>query len=429
MGSSTHPDLCDVCIVGAGAAGLTAAIFAATYGVNPQRKRPRIVLLEGAPRVGAKILVSGGGRCNVTHREVSERDYWGGPRTIIRNVLRSFPVEQTLRWMQELGVELVLEPTGKYFPKSGQAREVLEALLRRVAALGVDLRTNWRVQRIERRADGWFVVQRRGDASKIYAQRLVLATGGMALPKSGSDGAGYEWARVFGHTIHKPLPALVPLMLERGADIGGRFEEFSGLSVDARLVLRDDSGKALAETQGPVLFTHFGISGPATLDLSRHVVAYRDRTGSKTALVELGHRDLPTLESAIAMLQAAARESPKRSLGHVLAGLYPERFARALTGELGQRPVSQLTRDERRRVAQTLTALPLRVIGDRGFSFAETTAGGVDLREIDWRTMESRMVPGLHFCGEILDVDGRIGGFNFQWAWASGFLAGRGVVA
>lgn len=409
----------DIAIIGAGAAGLAAAIFAGEAAAGRGR---RILLLDGARKMGAKILVSGGGRCNVTHESVTPDDYWGGPRPIIRNVLRAFDNRRTLEWMRSLGVELKLEPSGKYFPVTDSARTVLEALLGRVRALGVELRTGVRVTGIRPSTEG-FEIMAGEEGLVARSRRLIVSTGGLALPKSGSDGTGLEWMKRLGHTIIPTTPALAPLVLRSGPDVGGRFAEFSGITLDLRLTLSAPGGKKLAEQTGSAVFTHFGLSGPAPMNLSRHIARFRLEHPGVEPRVTIGHPALSTPEKADAWLLEQIRTAPKRSVAGTLSVLFPERIARALAEDRGR--LLDLNREQRLELARHLSALPLHQVRDRGYSFAETTAGGVDLREIDVRTMESRKVPGLHLCGEILDADGRIGGFNFQWAWATGHLAGR----
>ncbi len=427
-------DAIDIAIVGAGAAGLTAAIFAGE--ASAAKGRPaRIVLLDGARKLGAKILVSGGGRCNVTHREVSESDFAGGPRPIIRNVLRAFDVERTLGWMKSLGVELKLEPTGKYFPVTDESRTVLNALLRRVEEVGVRVWREARVTGIRPVSGGErFEVSIVGLEERLQCRRVIFSTGGLSLPKSGSDGAGLEMLRGLGHTIIPTTPALVPLVLKEGALPRGRFAELSGVSADLRVLLLEGSGRVRFETAGPVLFTHFGLSGPAVMDFSRHWLRARLEEPETDWQVCLGHPDLATPREADAWLLEQARLRPRRSLAVTLTDRFPDRLARVMAEGLpdlpneSAMPIGQIPRAARLALAERLAGLSVEVVDHRGWSFAETTAGGVSLREIQPRSMESRICRNLYLCGELLDADGRIGGFNFQWAWATGFLAGRGAV-
>ena len=385
----TARDHYDVAVVGAGAAGLMAAIFAARNGA-------RTIVFDGAKRIGAKILISGGGRCNVTHDVVTPEDF-NGNRNIIAKVLRSFDVEETTTFFRDLGVTLKREETGKLFPTTDRARTVLDALLR--AASETTIATDSRVTAIE--AGPPFRI------GEIIADAVILATGGRSVPKTGSDGLGYELAKKLGHSIAPVFPALVPLLLPKGHWLTA----LSGTSVDAELTLRSPTGRALHRERGSMLFTHFGLSGPVVLDMSRHWIAAR---GTLTASF------LP--EFTLEDIDRRLIENPKATTVSALRGPIPERLAQAIAGEAT--PLAKISRDERRRIARALTELELPVTGHRGFDYAEVTAGGVPLTEIDARSMASRACPGLFLCGEILDVDGKIGGYNFQWAWASGRLAG-----
>lgn len=409
--------LYDIAIVGAGAAGLSAAIFAGEAAAPGTR----ILLLEGARKPGAKILVSGGGRCNVTNVRVKPEDYSGGSRRTIDKVLRAFDEERTRAWMASLGVELKLEPTGKYFPTSDKARTVLDALLNRVAELGVELRTGSRVADVA--ADGEaFRITLSENAGEILARRLIMATGGLALPKSGSDGAGLGWMERLGHRIVPTTPALAPLVIDPAIGCGAALRELAGLTVDVTLSLHGAGGKKIESYTGSLLFTHFGISGPAAMNLSRHLARHRIDEPDAPAEIRLSHPQFKSPEDADRWLQAQITESPKRTVANALSALWPQRLAEVLAEERGR--LGDMTREERLSLARRLSGLSLPISGDRGYTFAETTAGGVDLRDINAATMESRRAPGLYLCGEILDVDGRIGGFNFQWAWASGHIAG-----
>lgn len=402
----------EVCVIGAGAAGLSAAIFAAEGGA-------RVVVLDGAARIGKKILISGGGRCNVTNEVVTADDFntSTGSRNVIRNVLAGFDVAATRAWFVSLGVDLKAEPGGKLFPVDDRAATVLAALEQRCAALEVEIRAGCRVGGIES-SDGSFVVRHQGGS--LGASRVVVATGGRSLPRTGSDGSGWQMVRALGHSVTATHPALVPLVLRAGFHA-----ELSGLSQPAELTTYAD-GKVADRRTGSLLWTHFGISGPVVLDASRHWLAAR---GAGRA-VELKASLLPgeSFEQVEEWLRAAAAERPRLSLGRCLGQRLPERAAICLARAAGADPATalgQITRQQRRAVTHALTALPLAVERDRGWDFAEVTAGGVPLDEIDYRTMESRPMPGLHLIGEMLDCDGRIGGFNFQWAWATGHLAGR----
>jgi predicted Rossmann fold flavoprotein len=405
----------DLVIVGGGAAGLAAAIAA---GAHPGG---RVVLLDGAKSLGAKILVSGGGRCNVTHETVTAADFFGN-RRIIKNVLAAWSVQQTITWFEGMGVELKCEPGGKLFPITDKARTVLNALVDRCRALHVDVRTGRRVDGIER-ADGGFSVRSGGEA--IIARAVILATGGRSLPKSGSDGSGYELARALGHSVTSTAPALVPFIL----DDTMFHNALSGLSQNVTLTTVV-GGKPVDVRSGSLLWTHFGVSGPAVMDASRFWTLAREGGTHADVYANL----LPdwTEEAARQWLITQAAANPRRSIAKILAAAVPERSAEAVCAshevDAGQAS-AQLRREQRERLIAALTRLPLPVTTDRGWNYAEVTAGGIPLDEIDYRTMESRFVPGLYVIGEMLDCDGRIGGYNFQWAWATGYLAGCDAIA
>lgn len=406
---SNKAEHADVVIVGAGAAGLMAAIWAGRTA-----RQHKLVALDGARKLGAKILIAGGGRCNVTHDLVDEHAYAGSSRNAIKKVLRRFDVPQTITFFRELGVELKREETGKLFPVSDSAKTVLTALLTAAYDAGVHIRYPRRVETMTRSADGFHVC---GDWGCIEARRVVLATGGKSVPKTGSDGHGYALAQSLAHTITHVLPALVPLTLPSEHFICG----LSGVTLPTTLTLQNAAGKSLASFTDSTLCTHFGLSGPCALDISRfYLAALDDEAGAALMLNWLPGRTPETIEGDLLALG-------KGTLLKMLTGDLPERLVRAICGHVGVEPGitgDQLTREARKRLALALTQLRLPITGSRGFAYAEVTAGGVPLSEIRLETMESRLCPGLHLCGEICDVDGRIGGYNFQWAWSSGYVAG-----
>jgi predicted flavoprotein YhiN len=422
-----------------------------------------VTLLNAHPKVGLKILMSGGTRCNVTHREVSEGDFHGGSRAFVARVLRAFPVPKTLEWFESLGVGLKLEPTGKVFPVTDDAQTVLDALLGAAARAGVELRHGARVVRLERQVDadgrqagtgsgrggrGFRLgIQRvrnsaafdsgevagRGRAAWrvpsvepdewLAADAVVLATGGLSFPRTGSDGTGYALVTALGHTLEPPVPALTPLV---AADPW--CADAQGLTLEADLTLRV-SGRKVATTHGSLLFAHFGYSGPAALDLSRH---WHGAEGAGERRVEASFAPGETRETLMAAWLAAGRESPRRTVKRFLAERMPERLAELTCREARVEPgerLSQVDRERRAALIGLLVARSLPVTATLGYEKAEVTAGGVRLSEVDPTTLESRMAPGLYLCGEILDVEGRLGGFNFQWAWSSGTVAGRSAAS
>jgi hypothetical protein len=418
------PHAPDVLIIGGGAAGLATAIFL-------RRQSPRAVtVVDGARTLGAKILVSGGGRCNVTNAVVGEGDFWGGRRTIVRQVLRAFPATAAIDFFRELGIALHEEDDGKLFPDSNRARDVLDALLREADRVGVRILTGVRALDIARdspvSAARFAVTTASGELS---AGAVVLATGGRSLPKSGSDGTGYGLARRLGHSLIETTPALVPLLVAGGGPHTG----IAGVAHDAELTLWQD-GRAAWRGAGALLWTHFGISGPVALNASRHWERARlaaSLSGEPDPQVRLTVSFCPgrSFEDVDRQLIDAGQARPRASARSILADWLPASVAAAIVDRLAlaDAPLSQLPREERRRLTHALTASPLDVTGTRGYTHAEVTAGGVPLDEIDPATLESRVCANLFLVGEILDVDGRLGGFNFQWAWSSAFVAARAI--
>lgn len=402
-------------IIGAGAAGLATAIFA-------KRAAPRLEVrcLDGATKIGAKILVSGGSRCNITNRIVSERDFWGGTSRIVRNVLRAFPAEKAAAYFESIGVPLHEEEDGKLFPQTNRSRTVLDALLAEAGRLGVAVETGRRVAEIARRAEGFAVGTT--DGSRFEAHTVAIATGGRSLPKTGSDGFGYELARSLGHGYVETTPALAPLVLD-----GDRHAALAGVSHDVALTLRT-KGAADVCIEGPMLWTHFGISGPAALNISRHW--HRAKVEGHEADVHLNLCPGDTFEVLEKWWLAQEQTRPRAQVSTVLATRLPSSVAEVWIAKSGIDPattLAHLSKAERRNLTHTLFDTPLHVLDSRGYSYAEVTAGGIPLDEIDSASMQSRVCPGLFLVGEILDVDGRLGGFNFQWAWSSGWVAGHAM--
>jgi predicted Rossmann fold flavoprotein len=408
-------DTADVVVVGGGAAGLAAAVFSARASAGT-----RVVCADGAKAVGAKILVSGGGRCNVTNRIVTEQDFWGGDRRVIRNVLRAYPAARALAFFEELGLSLREEDDGKYFPVTNRARDVLDALLGALRDSGAELHLGRRVAGV-RRAERGFVVEA-ADGVSYDARCVVLATGGRSLPKTGSDGAGYALARALGHTYVDTTPALVPLVLSDSAHV-----RLAGVAHPVAVTVRVD-GSAPIRLDGAMLWTHFGVSGPVMLNASRHWL--RARLDNRA--VQLSVALLPgiTFDALDAWLVEQQQAHPRALVRTVLASRLPAAVADTwmdVAGVDGSTTLAHLARDDRRRLVTALLETLLAVRDSRGYNYAEVTAGGIPLSEIDPATMESRLCRGLYLIGEMLDVDGRIGGFNFQWAWSSAWVAAQAI--
>jgi predicted Rossmann fold flavoprotein len=401
----------DVIIVGAGAAGLMTAIQAAEGGM-------RVLLLEGQKKVGAKILMSGGTRCNVTNKAVSEKDFNSGKIIYVRNILRSFSNTDTIRFFKGLGVELILEDTGKYFPSTHSGKTILDALLRKIDSANNVTLISGRKVKAAGKENGVFNLK--GDDFQFQGKNIVLTTGGLSYPSTGSDGTGFRLAQSFGHPMVETTPALTPLTTKED-----ELKSLSGITLEAQLTLLND-GRRCFSCRESFLFTHFGFSGPAALDISRH---YLRADGPKQVIANFipGHDE----SSLQAYLGRAQLDSPRKTIKNVLVELMPQRLADVILSKAGigsALPMNQLDKAARQRLIGRCVHYPLDVTGVLGYSKAEVTAGGIDWAEINPKTLESRLVPGLFFAGEILDVDGRIGGFNFQWAWASGYMAAQALI-
>jgi predicted Rossmann fold flavoprotein len=401
-----------VVVIGAGAAGSMAAIFAARAGADT-------VLLERTRDGGRKILISGGGRCNVLPASVDEsRFVTDSSPNVLRKMVRSWPlVEQTAFFEGELGIPLVEETESKkLFPVSNRARDVRDGLLDMATRSGAELRTDTHVTDVERlETGGWRIDAERGET--LVADAVILAAGGLSVPNTGSDGFGLRVAKRLGHTIHPTYAALTPLTADPPP-----FASLAGVSLSVTLTAR--SAQRGATATGGFLFTHKGYSGPSVLDIS-HVVV-RSRTEEPLpGVITVRWTALGDDDWAVALRANGART--------VLAALreqLPDRLVSALLGVAhvdSSRTLAELRRDERLRLIETLVRGVLPWTGDEGYKKAEVTGGGVSLAEIDARTMESRRHRGLFLCGEMLDAFGPIGGYNFLWAWATGRAAGRGA--
>lgn len=419
----------DLIVVGAGAAGLWAAMHAGWERAARGASALDIVLLDSRRKPGAKILMSGGTRCNLTHRVVEAEDFRGASRNRIAKVLRSHPSEESLRiFTESLGVRVKLEEeTGKIFPADDSARTVLAALLQGVERTQVPLLAGERCVRLEAREGAWHLELESPEGAPLptrRTRRVLLATGGCSFPKSGSDGRGYEMLRELGHAVVSPVPALTPVTLD-----GDLHTRLSGISLPVTLTLYE-SERAVSTARGPMLWTHAGVSGPAALDISGPLARARaDRPQAPLRIAANFLADESTEELERRWLELA-RLRPSSTLRGLLDSL-PRRQLDEVAFDAGAdpaRPLAQTPREARTNLCRLFTNYQLPVTGVLGFNKAEVTSGGVPLEEVDGG-FESKLLPGLHLAGEVLHVDGRLGGFNFQWAWSSGALAGRAAVA
>lgn len=389
-----------------------AAIFAAGAGAE-------VLLLERTKDGGRKILISGGGRCNVLPARLDERRFItdSSPNTL-RNIVRSWPLaEQVAFFEHELGIRLVEEAeSAKLFPESNRARDVRDALLACAMRRGVQWLPNTLVSGLAPHGGGWRVL--REHAAPLEVDAVIIATGGLSVPNTGSDGTGLRLLAELGHTVHPVYAALTPVLADAAP-----FGELAGISLDVRVQAK--SAARAAQATGGFLFTHRGYSGPAVLDVSHVAVRARaEHAPAKLSVQWTAHDE--------AAWQKLLAPEGNRTVGGVVRRELPQRLADALM-ERAQVPptrvLAQLTREERTRLVGMLVRSELPWTGDEGYKKAEVTGGGVDLGEIHPRTMESRLRPGLFLAGEVLDAFGPIGGYNFLWAWVTGRAAGVGAAA
>jgi predicted Rossmann fold flavoprotein len=399
-----------IAVIGAGAAGSMAAIFAASADAET-------LLLERTPDGGRKILISGGGRCNILPVQVEESRFVtdSSPHTL-RKMVRSWPLREQIAFFErEVGIALVEEKeSGKLFPASNRARDVRDGLFALARRSNVTLLTNTLVTGLVPRGARWNVEREGGPP--IEADAVVVATGGLSVPRSGSDGLGLTILEKLGHTVNPTYAALTPLTGSTSP-----LAVLAGISLPVTVTARG-AGRSATATGG-FLFTHQGYSGPAVLDVSHVAVRSLEPGPAARLFVRWTHRGEREWDAAL-------RPDGPRTVAAALRGVLPERLAGALAAAAGVDParvLARLRREERIALIDTLVRGELPWSGHGGYAKAEVTGGGVSLGEIDPRTMESRRHPGLFICGEALDAFGPIGGYNFVWAWATGRAAGVGA--
>ncbi len=399
----------DTIVIGAGAAGLLAATMAAERG-------RRTLLLEKNSRPGVKILMSGGTRCNLTHatdrRGIVEA--FGSQGPFLHSALARLSPDDVVDLVEAEGVATKVEPGGKIFPVSNRADDVLAALVARLQRSGAELHLNAGVKAITHSSAG-FQVESTADCPPPTAHSLIITTGGLSYPGCGTTGDGYAWAEQFGHSIVPTRPALTPLTTN--ADWVRRL---MGVTIDDVGLTLFEGEQFRERKRGSTLLTHFGLSGPPVLDLSRNVSA------QPRAAWKLVCDFLPSVSDE-QLLERFTRDVGKRTLSLALAELLPRRLAEellALAQLPPERKLAELSKTERARVLSAVKQTPISISGALGYKKAEVTAGGVTLEEVNSRTMQSKLHPGLFFAGEVLDLDGPIGGYNFQAAFSTGALAG-----
>ncbi len=415
--------LLPVVVIGAGAAGLMAAGRAAQLGA-------KVILLEKNKAVGRKLLISGKGRCNVTNNgdiEIFMPNYHGEGR-FLYSAFHHFFHDDLINLLNQFGVETKVERGGRVFPVSDKAADVVQGLLKYVRKHGVELRTEEEVLEIcleQDEAKGKGQVKRQIKGVKttrglLESQAVIVATGGKSYPATGSTGDGFKWAAALGHTVITPRPALVPLNIKEDW-----VKQLQGLALKNIEVTLTQGKKVLGKEFGEMLFTHFGVSGPVILTLSGLVVEKEARQGLQLHFNLKPALDEETLDKR---LQRDLQKYQRKQLQNALDELLPQRLIPVVISASDIPPdkfVHQITKEERNSLLQILRDLRMTVLGPRSLAEAIVTAGGVSLREVNPGTMESKLIQGLYFAGEVLDIDGLTGGYNLQAAFSTGYLAGE----
>ena len=405
-----------IVVVGAGPAGMMAAAAAAEHGGS-------VLLLEKMPRAGRKMMITGKGRCNVTSGD--------DPADIIKNIpgsgrflnsaLRAFDNAAVMAFFENVGVPLKTERGNRVFPQSDRAVDVVDAMMRRLHDLHVEIRTNTPVRALVV-TDGAIRGVRLESGDMVAADAVVLAVGGASYPLTGSTGDGYAMARDAGHHIVPIFPALVPLCTAEGW-----VRDVQGLSLRNVRAALYSAGKKQAEEFGEMMFTHFGVTGPIILRLSRRAAELMNG-GADTLTLNLNLKPALSYEVLHARIERDFSKYERKQVRNGMIDLLPKRLIDIVLGAAQispERTTGQVSTKERNRLAQTLQALLLTITGTRPLAEAIVTAGGVETREIDPRTMASKIVRGLYFAGEVVDVDGFTGGYNLQAAFSMGYAAGK----
>ena len=401
-----------ICIIGAGPAGLMAAIYSAG-------SRAETVLLESGDTAGNKLLLTGGGRCNFTHVATIEElvKAFGSKGRFLRHGFYQFPPESVQQFFQKNGLKSKVEDNGCVFPVTDRADDIRDILLTEAKKLGVRFLFSTKVVSVSKHGEHFVVSSTRRE---ILAEKVIIGTGGISYPETGSTGDGYKFAQNFGHTIIEPWPSLVPLVtLESWPN------ELAGISLD-NVKISAAIGKKKVITTGAMLFTHDGIGGPAVLELSRFVT---DFLPSKKNPIKITI-DLVAVSSEAElekMILKQVSEHPKKTIVNILGEIVPRRISQVLCKQFdlaAKLYANQLSKDLRRKLLQHLKSLSLSIVCTRPIAEAMVTRGGVSTAEIEPKTMESKICPGLFFAGEVIDVDGPCGGYNLQMCWSTGALAG-----
>jgi len=404
-----------VAIIGGGASGMLAGIVAARNGAN-------VSIYERMNRVGKKLLATGNGRCNLTNVGLNEDNLkciHSSNEKFASNILKKFTVEETINFFEILGIAHKVENDGKVFPMSDQASSVLDVLRYELDKLGVDIICDTEIDKIKKLKEEFTLVDNNGGEYK--ADRVIITTGGMSSPNLGSNGSGYQLAKKLGHSIIKPFPALVQLKLKHPFLKSIKGIKFNG---SASVIL---DGNILRREEGELLFTDYGISGPPILQLSRGAIKALEN--KQHPIIEIDMFPNLTYKELLDLINARLSYQYDRPLEFSFIGLLNKKLIPIILKEAKvydiNRSCCQISDKEIERIVSLLKVWRIDITGSQSWANSQVTAGGVDLKEICINTLQSQIVPGIYFAGELLDIDGDCGGFNLQWAWSSGYVAGN----
>ena len=398
----------EIAVIGGGASGMIAAITARKSGKE-------VVILERKDRILKKVLITGNGRCNITNVNADISNYFGKNISSVENILNSFNPQDTMDFFNGLGIICNEENRGKVYPLSGQASSVVDALRFEAEKLGIKIETEFYVRKIEK--DGFKFRIYSEDKKKIEAGRVILAAGGQSYPELGSNGSGFELVKELGHSVTKLSPSIVQLKTEKHQVKG-----LQGIKTDVAVTAYGDN-KKICTYDGELLFTDYGISGNVVFNISFVMPLYKNVEFEIDFMEKFGYNEL------YEMLKERKNIMSHLTMENYFNGMINKKLGQFLSKMSGieklSKPVKDLNDSEIRKLCTMLKKYRIKILDTTGFKNAQVTAGGVSLNEINTETLESRIVKGLYFSGEVLDVYGECGGFNLQWAWASGYIAGK----
>ena len=400
----------EIAVIGGGASGLMAAITAKKSGKE-------VIILERKDRILKKVLITGNGRCNITNVNANISNYFGKNISSVENILNRFTPQDTMDFFNELGIVCNEENRGKVYPLSGQASSVVDALRFEAEKLGIKIETEFYVRKIEK--DGFKFKIYSEDKKKIEAGRVILAAGGQSYPELGSNGSGFELAKELGHSVTKLSPSIVQLKTEKNQVKG-----LQGIKTDVAVTAYGDN-KKICTYDGELLFTDYGISGNVVFNISFVMPLYKNVEFEIDFMEKFDYNEL------YEMLKERKRILSHLTMENYFNGMINKKLGQFLSKVSGieklSKPVKDLNDSEIRKLCTVLKKYRVKILDTTGFKNAQITAGGVSLDEVNPETLESKIVKGLYFSGEVLDVYGECGGFNLQWAWASGYIAGKNV--